>query len=203
MLLRFIRSLEPITDISLKQLTYKLICLCALTTGQRAQTLSLFDVRNMTVVNKQVTILITELIKTSKLGKARPVIILSAYPHDKTICVVRTLLEYLRRTKTFRNSQTKLFLSYAAPHKEIGAQTVSRWLKLCLTEAGIDVMFKSHSFRAASTSAAARKGVPIDFILQTAGWTNSSTFAKFYNRSSSIISPKGPQTIFANSVLSS
>ena len=126
---------------------------------------------------------IADLIKTSKPSKPPERIVLAAYPHDKSVCVLCSLLEYLKRTKTFRNSNSKLFLSYTAPHKEVGTATFSRWLKQCLVEAGIDVFkFKAHSFRAASTSAAACKGVPIDIILQAAGWTSSATFARFYNR---------------------
>ncbi|XP_038044662.1 uncharacterized protein LOC119719320 [Patiria miniata] len=202
-LLRYVSKMEPLQSIALKQLTYKLICLCALTTAQRAQTLSLFDISNMKVRNKQVCIKITDLIKTFKPGKPQPQVILSAYPHDKSVCVMRTLLEYLKRTRSFRGSKSKLFLSYTVPHKEIGTATVSRWLKQSLTEAGVDVSeFKAHSFRTASTSAAANKGVPINLILQTAGWASSTTFAKFYNRSDSILCSEGAQSQFSQAILS-
>ena len=60
-LLSYISKMEPLQSIALKQLTYKLICLCALTTGQRAQTLSLFNVSDMKVRNKQVWVEITDL----------------------------------------------------------------------------------------------------------------------------------------------
>ncbi|CAB0029864.1 unnamed protein product [Trichogramma brassicae] len=40
----------------------------------------------------------------------------------------------------------------------------------------------THSTRHAANSAAKRLGVNIDSILQTAGWSNASTFAKFYDR---------------------
>ncbi|CAB0029658.1 unnamed protein product [Trichogramma brassicae] len=47
-------------------------------------------------------------------------------------------------------------------------------------------IFKScraaHSTRHAANSAAKRLGVNIYSILQTAGWSNASTFAKFYDR---------------------
>jgi len=52
-----------------------------------------------------------------------------------------------------------------------------------LTEAGIDTeMFKAHSVRGASSSAALRKGVHISDILQTADWSKDSTFKWFYYR---------------------
>ena len=69
-------------------------------------------------------------------------------------------------------------------------------------KAGVDVSeFKAHSFRAASTSAAANKGVPINFILQTAGWANASTFAKFYERHNNILHPEEMQSHFSQAVL--
>ena len=44
-------------------------------------------------------------------------------------------------------------------------------------------VFTAHSTRHASTSAAKRRGVDLDLIRKTAGWTkNSQTFARFYNR---------------------
>ena len=50
-----------------------------------------------------------------------------------------------------------------------------------LSEAGIQTdVFKAHSVRAASSSAAMAKGVSIGDIMQTAGWSRSSTFEKFY-----------------------
>ncbi len=88
------------------------------------------------------------------------------------------------------------------PHKEICTATISRWLKQSLTEVGVDVSeFKAHSFRAASTSAAVNKGIPINLILQTAGWTNSTTFARFYNRSESVLFSEEAQCRFSQAVL--
>ena len=87
------------------------------------------------------------------------------------------------KTRAFRGTKRKLFLSYVAPHKEVGTQTISRWIKYVLKAAGIDVKtFGAHSTRSAACSAAFQSGVPLDCILSTAGWTNCSTFAKYYNK---------------------
>ena len=48
---------------------------------------------------------------------------------------------------------------------------------------GIDCHFTGHSTRSASTSAAARAGVPLDSILVAADWSSSETFKRFYLRS--------------------
>ena len=157
----------------------------------------------MIVDNGSVKVVITDPIKTSQPGKPQPVVTLSPYSEDKALCVIRTLSVYIKRTKAYRYEKTKLFLSYVPPFKEVCTATISRWLKEALSNAGIDTsVFKAHSVRAASTSAAADGGVPIDTILRTAGWTNAGTFAKFYHRSTHSHSDSGrDENAFANSVL--
>jgi hypothetical protein len=45
--------------------------------------------------------------------------------------------------------------------------------------AGIDTsIFKAHSTRSASTSAATKLGVPLQDIMSSAGWSSNSTFGK-------------------------
>lgn len=68
--------------------------------------------------------------------------------------------------------------------KPVTSQTIGKWIKKVLSESVIDVsVFKAHSTRHSSTSAANAAGVVIDVIRKTAVWAFSSyTFAKFYNR---------------------
>ena len=52
-----------------------------------------------------------------------------------------------------------------------------------MSQAGIDVQrFRPYNGRAASTSPAKLANVPIDTILNSAGWSKEFTFAKFYNK---------------------
>ena len=52
-----------------------------------------------------------------------------------------------------------------------------------MEKAGIDVkFFKPQSTRAAASSAAKVKGVPLSSIMKSAGWTQSNTFRKFYDK---------------------
>ena len=52
-----------------------------------------------------------------------------------------------------------------------------------MATAGLDTtVFSPHSLRAASTSKAKREKVPINTILDTAGWTRESTFRAYYNK---------------------
>ena len=49
-----------------------------------------------------------------------------------------------------RKDVKKLFISFHKRHKAVSKDTISRWLKCVLEEAGIDMsIFKPHSTRAA------------------------------------------------------
>ena len=53
-----------------------------------------------------------------------------------------------------------------------------------MVEAGIDVsIFTTHSTRAASDSSARDNDMNIHDIMTTVGWTNASTFEKYYVKS--------------------
>ena len=52
-----------------------------------------------------------------------------------------------------------------------------------LKSAGIDTeKYSAHSSRAASTSACKAKGLTLEDLMKAAGWSNSGTFAKFYEK---------------------
>ena len=52
-----------------------------------------------------------------------------------------------------------------------------------MEKAGLDLnIFTPHSVRAASTSAAFRAKIPLNSILETAGWSKDNTFRKYYNK---------------------
>lgn len=186
-------------DLSLKDLSKKLIVLLALTTGHRMQTLSLINITNLRRSETQLEIHIPDRIKTSRRGSTQPLLILPFYSNRK-LCVATTLISYLDMTLNLRGSIDKLFISFKKPFKAVCAQTLSRWIKDVLSEAGVDTTkFSAHSTRHASTSAAKRAGVDIELIRKTAGWSkNSKTFARFYNRDVAVDSRQ-----FALSILDS
>lgn len=169
---------------SLESLSKKLVTLLALVTGQRMQTLSLIDIKNITIKEDLVEIKIPERIKTSKPGKNQPVLILPFYKENLNVCPASTLQCYLSRTKDLRCNTTSLFISFKKPFQKVSTQTLSRWVKEVLHKNGVDTnIFSAHSTRHASTSAAKRKGINIDVIRKSAGWTEkSATFSRFYDR---------------------
>ena len=120
-------------------------------------------------------------------GKASPAISYQAYTQEPNLCVVKTLDEYISRTEVWRSGEdcSQLLLSFVNPHKPVVSTTFSGWLKNVLKKAGIDIStFKTHSTRSASTSKADLSGAPIEEILKRGvGWSNKSTWQKFYNKS--------------------
>lgn len=180
--LTFLKNSE---DTSLKFLSSKLVTLIALATGQRLQTISLIRCQNITFSVSGAKIRIPDLIKTSRPNSFQPCLDLPYFVHDSRLCAALTLKQYLERTQPLRKmSSNKLFLTYRKPHGPASKQTLSRWIKEILSSAGVDpASFGAHSTRHASTSAALRKGLHIDLIRKSAGWSSKScTFAKFYNR---------------------
>jgi len=171
------------SELSLRALSQKLVGLLALVTAQRVQTLHAIKLSSMKFSENKIEIFISSNIKTSKPGGAQPCLLLVKYLSEEKLCVVDTVNEYLLRTSVYRKHD-QLLLSFESPYSTITTQTISRWLKMLLNEANVDVsMYKAHSFRHASTSKAYQAGVSADVIFAAAGWSrNSLTFAKFYNK---------------------
>ena len=176
------RSILHNQHLSLKLLSLKLVMLVALVSSQRVQSLSFLDLNSTYSVYSSIIFVIFDKTKSSKSGKKAPQVILSPYKDCHKLCVCRTLLEYLRRTKPIRYTSS-LFISWQNPHGAVTSQTLSRWVRTVMHISGIDTtLFKAHSTRAASASRAKLSGISIDSILESVGWTNEPTFARFYDK---------------------
>ena len=183
LVLKTLEKWSPGRFLSRKQLTFKLATLLALVTGQRAQTLQALDLEFCHFGYNAVTFTVNKLLKHNSTSNSleNNKVIIPYYNVNKKICPAVCLKQYIKRTKKERSS-TQLFIGLQVPFKPVSTSTISRWVKLTLGEAGIDTsIYKSHSTRAASTSAAA-KTLDIAYILKAASWTRASTFRRFYNR---------------------
>ena len=177
--LRYLSSLVPVEELSMKLLTLKLTALIALSSAPRAQTLVSLNLDYMTVLNNKVVFYFKNLLKTSKQGKSY---VLELYHYgNESLCAMHTLLHYINRTKSHRKSQ-QLLISYCS-FNPVSTSTVARWLKTVLHDAGIDTnQFKAHSYRSAAVSAAFSRGYSLELILKTADWSSAKNFRKFYLR---------------------
>ena len=179
--LKYLEKKSPARSLNLKELTMKLLMLCALVTAQRCQTLHAFDLREIKTNHTNISFKMSKVLKHNKPSRNDNEIILPSYPDNKNLCVVTYMNAYINRTKPFRQS-TQLFLSFIVPHKPVSKETISRWLKIVLQKAGVDTkVYKAHSTRAAATSSV-YKDVDITTIMKAAGWSNAKTFATYYNK---------------------
>ena len=157
--------------------------LIALTCATRTQSIHLLSVNNVHKPSSEFVIEIEGLLMQSRPGYRNPQIHLKAYPPDRRLCVFTVLKEYLYRTKHLHKDSSKLLISYVKPHKDINRDTVARWIKTVLHRSGIDTkIYGAHSVRAASTSRAKLKAIPVQEILEKAGWSNERTFSKLYDK---------------------
>lgn len=185
LVLQHIGSMGNSQELSLKDLTLKLVMLVALTTAQRGQSLQLLDIQNMVQEETAYTFMLNSNLKQSKPGKSTSdlVIKLNAYPHDRNLCVVNACSVYLERTKLLRGSESRLFITHQKPHKKASRDTIRRWIQQMMIKAGIDInVYKPHSVRSAAASKAKAANASLVEIMQTAGWSSAATFAKFYDR---------------------
>ncbi len=183
LVLKYIKSLGENENLTLQNLTLKTTMLLALVSGQRCQTLHALNVQNMALDDNMCTFRIAELLKTTRPGRHLGHVELKAYNDDSCLCVVTALQQYMVVTTPLRNGNNQLLLSYQKPHKPVSTETIGKWIKKVLSQAGINIeFFGAHSTRAASTSAAKAANVPISIIMDAAGWSTSRTFSKFYDK---------------------
>ena len=189
-LLTFLESWFPLSVLELKQLTLKTAALVALVSAQRSQTFSALSIDFMNSTATGTQFVVISLLKSSRPGKSSLMVSLPAFPENEKICAYSTLLQYVARTASIRQSVNSLqfFASYGNPYKVVSSATLARWLKAVLSLAGIDTsILKGHRFRGVSTLKAVSLGVPLDVILKAADWKNAGTFSKFYQRETSSV----------------
>lgn len=181
--LNHLRTLHPNDALNLKQLTHKLVMLIALISAQRLQSLEMLDLKTLYMDDKEALFLLPNELKQSRPGYEPPVVKLAKYDIDGKLDVIDLLHCYIKVTAPLRGTETRLFISFAPPHKHVTCTTLARWIKQVMSDARVDIsLYGAHSTRAAATSAAHARDIPIDNILQTAGWSSAATFAKYYNK---------------------
>ena len=151
--------------------------------GQRDQAIHSFGVSDIKILDNKVVIPIMSLIKQTKPTKHMAPLCFQIYNKEPKLCVVSHLTEYLKRTKSYRDTD-KLFLTYIKPYREASKDTISGWCKSIIKEGGISIIhsYISHSSRAAASSYAKSCGASLPTIIQSAGWKSERTFAQFYEK---------------------
>ena len=164
--------------LNLKELSFKLVVLPAITSGQRCQTLPNLDISSMKKSEKYYLYQFKNHMKQN-----RPAHIVTSFYVlkycEQELCTYRTLENYPERTLPVRAVEhIALLLSYVKPFSPVGSSTVGRWIKNQLKQNGVDTsVFKAHSTRAASASKA-NQTLRIDAALKYIGWSTKSTFTQ-------------------------
>ena len=169
-------------NLSLKDLTLKTVMLLALTRPSRSADLHGLNIGLSRSSPEGISFLPSKPAKQTKAGKVAQEFFFPRFEEKPILCPVRAVGQYIKVTDPLRASNhTQLFIAYIRPHNPVTSSTIARWLKVMLEEAGIDTtIFKAHSTRGASVSAAAQKGVTTNDILQAADWSTDSVFRRFY-----------------------
>ena len=170
-------------EISDVMLVKKVVMLILLATDQRGQIILALRKSAMMISDKEIVFKVTNAdLKQGRRGYKPQLIRMNRFS-DQDLCPVRHIEEYLKRTDCLRGNEDRIFLISRKPFNPVSRDTVSRWTLDILKCAKIDTeCFSAGSTRSAAGSKASRKGVPLDVILSKGGWTQESTFAKFYNK---------------------
>ena len=110
--LNHLKTLSPVKNLSLKDLTLKAVTLFWLLSGQRGQSVQLVDVRNITLTAHVVKVRFGDVLKVTRPGFQQQEVSIKAYAPDRRLCLVTVLREYIARLQKLRaKGTTQLFVS--------------------------------------------------------------------------------------------
>lgn len=191
--LELLKSWGPNDQLNLRRLSKNTAMLLALTTFLRFSELA-------TIVSESVVFSLSgvsfRLARPRKAQRSGPLCSFRIETfQDPLLCPVACLRRYIQDTTKVHGTDNVLMIGTVPPHKPVGSSSIARWLKLTMTEAGIDsTIFSAHSTRGAASSRALDRGLPVDVILQAGGWSIESTFLRFYRR-------QAPETSVSQAIL--
>ena len=180
--LDYIKGKGKNEDLSLKDLTLKTVMLLALTRPSRSADLRSLHINLLRSSPEGIFFLPLGPAKQTKVGKMAQEYFFPKFEENKLLCPVEAVTSYIVKTTSLRIREGKPTNQLLiASHHPVTSSTIARWLKTMLEQAGIDTtLFKAHSTRGASVSAAALSGLTTNDILQAADWSSDSVFRKFY-----------------------
>ena len=105
--LQFLKTFFPLDKLSLKELTLKSVCLAALVSGQRDQSLHEMDLETSVSVRtdgKSISFFIKNLTKETRPGiKPKPICI-HQYAPEPALCAYATIIKYIEVTSKLRKT---------------------------------------------------------------------------------------------------
>ena len=106
-------------------------------------------------------------------------------PEGLSLCPVRALNIYIKRTKSLLNRPRSLFVAPRCTSRSISKNAISFFLRKVILNAGAlrdseGPSLRAHSIRGMATSAAFVRNCSINKILEAASWKSNSVFSLYY-----------------------
>jgi integrase len=178
--LHHLKDWGPISSLNFTKLTRRTMVLFLLATGQRLQALHKLKRVDCQWEESSVKIVYSDKLKTND-PTVNPLSLTFIRYEDEELCVFAHLWAYLADGRS-TSAAPYVFSTTRTPTTRATPATISRQVKTALVNAGVNAGFTAYSARHAATSAAARASVPINSIMNSAGWARETTFQRFYNR---------------------
>ena len=129
----------------------------------------MLSVTHMNQCMDKVIFHIIRLIKCSKPTLPNQPVVYRAHVKDELLYPVKCIYAYLaQRSEIATQDFTEFFITYGKPHHPASKDSLARWVKEVMRNSGIDTeIFKPHSIRVASNSAAYKLCIPLQEELKS------------------------------------
>ena len=163
-LLRYWQQREDNSQLNLLEISKKVTTLLVLL--HRISTIATFDISLITMSNDTCIFYLYELLKRDRQGKPRDKTIYKKFENSK-LCPMAATKKYLKRRTEYNAAHTEFLFTTLRPNGPPHKDTLARWVKNTLTQAGVNTSnFSSHSCRSAASNKADNMGVDLDAILK-------------------------------------
>ena len=137
----------------------------------------------MFLADNEVSFKIGDPLKTSNVRYHVQNLGFKAFPLNKNLCIVDTIITYLQLREKLRvqPDQYKLLLTTRKPFGPASKATVTRWIRDIMKVFGIsEDVFRTYSVRSASASKVFQTGMAWERLSKAVGWRRESTFTRHY-----------------------
>ena len=86
--LSYLKAFYPVAELTLQQLTYKLVMLCVLVTGQRWQSIHLMNLSTLQKKNHSYVFYIDQLVTQSGPGRKQPALVIPRFPSQPSFALL-------------------------------------------------------------------------------------------------------------------
>ena len=150
--------------------------------AHRKQALFTINIENIIFADNKVILLPNKTLKHTNPNRPLEPLTHHKYEAEEKLCIVNCLQSYLEKRNHLVNDEVReLLIRYGKSHKPVSSESVGRWIKNELTNAGVDTtVFRPHSYGLASVSKAKVTCVLTSVILEKGCWKKESTFLKCY-----------------------